>query len=112
VITSQHVGDILVCRLSGRLDAPGADALSAHLLPLLEGDPRRVLLNLEDLGYISTFGLRVLVKAAKTVKAGGGLLKLCSAPPTVRKVLEISGMDQLLDLRDNESAGLGAFGPG
>lgn len=110
MITSQDVGDILVCRLSGRLDALGADALAAELMPLLEGPKRRVLLNLEELGYISSIGLRVLVRAAKTVKAGGGMLKLCSAPATVRKVLEISGMDQLLDLRDSESAAIAAFG--
>jgi anti-anti-sigma factor len=104
------MGTVLVCRLSGRLDGNAADPLANDLLPLLTDPGRQVLLNLETLDYISSIGLRVLVKAAKAVKGSGGALKLCSASPTVRKVLEISGMDQLLDLRESESAALAAFG--
>lgn len=104
------MGSVLVCRLSGRLDANAADPLTEALLPLLNEPGRQVLLNLESLDYISSIGLRVLVKAAKSVKGSGGALKLCSASPAVRKVLEISGMDQLLDLRETEPAALAAFG--
>ncbi|MGA0840295.1 MAG: STAS domain-containing protein [Pseudomonadales bacterium] len=109
MLEHREIGSILVCRLSGRLDGNTADPVAAALQPLLDGAGRQVLLNLETLDYISSIGLRVLVKAAKAVKSGGGVLKLCSASPTVRKVLEISGMDQLLDLRDSEATALAAF---
>ena len=108
-IQSRQQDGILVCSLSGRLDAVSASETSNELLELIAGNFVNVLLNLENLEYVSSLGLRVFVQAAKQLGAKGGTLKLCSATSPVRKVLEISALDTLLDLRDDEADALGRF---
>ena len=108
-IQSREQNGILVCSLSGRLDAVSANETSSELLELTAGSVVKVLLNLEKLEYVSSLGLRVFVQAAKQLGGKGGTLKLCSATPAVRKVLEISALDTLLDLRDNEDEALQSF---
>jgi anti-sigma B factor antagonist len=108
-IQSRQQDGILVCSLSGRLDAVSANGTSSELLELIGGNVVKVLLNLEKLEYVSSLGLRVFVQAAKQLGGKGGTLKLCSATAPVRKVLEISALDTLLDLRDNEADALQSF---
>lgn len=109
-IQSSEQDGVLVCSLSGRLDAVSANATGSELLELMAaGDVMKVLLNLEKLEYISSLGLRVFVQAAKQLGGKGGVLKLCSATPPVRKVLEISALDSLLDLRDEQDDALQSF---
>lgn len=109
-LTPRITDGILVCTITGRLDAVSADAAATELLALLETENNtKVLLNLEQLDYVSSLGLRVFVRAAKVVNGNGGTLKLCSATPPVKKVLEISALDSLLDLRDDEDEALSSF---
>ena len=109
MITTRHEAGILVCELKGRLDAITADAAGEEIIALLAAGNRRVLLNLSALDYVSSMGLRVFSRASRAAHAAGGSLKLCSPTAPVAKVLEISGMDNLLDLYATESAALAAF---
>ncbi|MEY3018390.1 MAG: hypothetical protein RL336_1525, partial [Pseudomonadota bacterium] len=93
MIKSREEAGVFVCSIEGRLDAVAADLVAAELLALVDGSGRKVLLNLSGLDYVSSLGLRVFVRVAKTVKAADGVLKLCCARPPVQKVLEISALD-------------------
>ncbi len=109
MITTRQEAGILVCELSGRLDATSSEAAATELLALVAAGNAKLLLNLKTLDYVSSIGLRVFVRVAKATHAAGGALKLCSPTSSVAKVLEISGMDNLLDLHTEESAALAAF---
>ena len=52
--------------------------------------------DLGEVHYVSSAGLRVLLKAAKQAKAGGGAFAIASPQAPVREVLEISGFDKIL----------------
>ncbi len=109
MISTRRESGVLVCELGGRLDATTAEAAGEELLSLVAAGSSRLLLNLSSLDYVSSMGLRVFVRAAKAAHAAGGALKLCSPTAPVAKVLEISGMDNLLDMHADESAALAAF---
>jgi len=109
MISTRQEADILVCELKGRLDMVTSEATGEEIMSLVAAGNTRLLLNLAALDYVSSIGLRVFVRAAKAAHAAGGALKLCSPTPSVAKVLEISGMDNLLDLQATESAALAAF---
>lgn len=102
-------GEVLVCEIEGRLDATQSQAIQDELLALIAAHPRKVLLHLGQVSYLSSMGIRVLVRAAKQVRAADGALKLCHVGATVRKVLDIAGMDGILDIRESEPAALAAF---
>jgi anti-anti-sigma factor len=109
MITTRQETGILVCELGGRLDATSSEAAATELLALVGAGNAKLLLNLKTLDYVSSIGLRVFVRVAKATHAAGGALKLCAPTTSVAKVLEISGMDNLLDLHTEESAALAAF---
>ena len=75
--------------LQGRLNTDTAPALSAVLHEAIENDRQMVLLNMAELTYISSAGLRVIFKAAKTLKAAGRSLAVSNRQPQVEKVFEI-----------------------
>jgi len=94
-ITETTIGGVKVAALKGRLDTATAPAAEAKLMGMLEG-ASKVVADLGEVHYVSSAGLRVLLKAAKQAKAGGGAFAIASPQAPVREVLEISGFDKIL----------------
>jgi anti-anti-sigma factor len=91
---------------SGRLDAAGAPEIESRCKALIQDGAIRLLLDLANVEYVSSAGLRSLLVLAKTVKAAGGALALCSLAPAVRDVMTISGFDNILPLAEDRPAAL------
>jgi len=85
-----------IVRLSGRLDSTTSLAFEKSLLELLANTGARLLLDLTQLDYISSAGLRVVLVAAKRSKQAQGHLVLFGLQPMVREVFEISGFLKIL----------------
>ena len=81
--------DLFLVRLDGRLDTNTASDCERRLAPLLE-TARQIVLHLEELEYISSMGLRVLLSARKAMAAHRGRLVLASPSPAVQKVLDLA----------------------
>lgn len=62
----------------------------------------KVLLNLEELDYISSAGLRSILVAAKLLKSARGEMRICHPNEVVAEVLETSGFHNLLRVHDTE----------
>ncbi len=106
---TREAGDVLVVDLVGKLDTQTSAAASDSLNRIAEGGNSKILLNLEQLDYISSAGLRVLLRTAKLVNAADGNVRVCAATGVVKEVMEISGFDELLDMHDTEADALAAF---
>ena len=85
--------------LAGRLDGFTSAAHEAELKALLAGDASSVTIDLSQLEYVSSAGLRVLLMKAKMAKAKGGAVVLASPTSVVLDVLKISGFDKIFDIR-------------
>jgi anti-sigma B factor antagonist len=85
--------------LVGRLDGFTSAAHEATLKALLTGETHSVTIDLSQLEYVSSAGLRVLLMTAKIAKAKGGAVVLASPTPVVLDVLGISGFDKIFDIR-------------
>ncbi|MEY2954229.1 MAG: anti-anti-sigma regulatory factor [Pseudomonadota bacterium] len=81
---------------TGRLDGVTAGDAEKQLLNLLAGGAQNVTVNLSELDYVSSAGLRVLLIAAKAAKAKGGSIVLSAPKPSVLEVLKISGFDRII----------------
>src|SRR5262245_22609519 len=76
--------------LRGRLDTLTAPVLDERLAPLLASSSVTALLfDLSGLEYISSAGLRVLVKARRALESRGGGIAVANVQPPVRKVFDI-----------------------
>src|SRR5262245_34598892 len=94
-ITHQQVGDTLELRISGRLDAYWADHLSKELQEVLRGGADRVRLNMAEVSFLSSAGMRVLLVYFQQLKAMDGSLSISRPSEPVKQVLELAGFDAL-----------------
>jgi anti-anti-sigma factor len=90
--------DICVVRPEGRLDGASGPAFEKELIGNIDKGARKLLLDFSKLQYISSAGLRIVLIAAKRMKAGGGRLALCSLNRQINEVFEISGFSSILDI--------------
>ena len=95
-------GSALTVSLVGRLDAVTALELDKDLSAAL-GGVDDLTLDLADLEYISSAGLRTLLKIQKKMDRQGSM-KICNVRENVREVLDMTGFSNFLTIADNKKA--------
>jgi anti-anti-sigma factor len=108
-ITVKKAGEISVMGFEGNLDTATVAEAEGEINRVLEEGGNQVLINFENLNYISSAGLRILLATAKKLKTSGGNLVICSLNETVQEVFDISGFSSILSVASNEDEALGAF---
>jgi anti-anti-sigma factor len=108
-ISTRDIENILAIDIEGKLDTSTSVSALDELLQCLEAKPGNVLINLAPLEFISSAGLRVILRVAKHVRGYRGAMKVAGAHGMVKEVLEISGFDSLLDLYESEEQAVGSF---
>ena len=91
--------------LSGRLDSNTASDLEAVLPPSIS-ECSAMIVDLADVSYVSSAGLRVLLKGAKIAKSSGNKLVLSGLDPSVREVFDISGFSAIFNIEPDVGAAL------
>lgn len=100
---------ITLLSLHGRFDAAAAPDAESTFRDLINDLPDRVVLDLADVEYISSGGLRVIIMLAKALEKSGGELRLCSLSPFVSEVFELTNLGKryvLCETRDEAVASL------
>jgi anti-anti-sigma factor len=87
--TTQKALNAHVVSCTGRLDTESAPLLEKEVRRLLDLKTQVLALDLEQLSYMSSAGVRVLMIAHKGMKELGGKVALLRLQPQIRKVLEI-----------------------
>jgi len=108
-ITQKKQAAIDVVCMSGRLDTNTAIEADAELKTLIASGAHQIVLNLKNLNYISSSGLRILIIALREVKKKQGDLKLACLKPAVKEIIHIAGFDRLFSLYDTEEEALKSF---
>lgn len=93
---------ISILHPQGRLDGATGPAFDNDVAQLIAGGADKVLLDLAELQYISSAGLRAVLLAAKRLKSVGGQLVLCSLNDQVREIFEVSGFTRFLDISPSQ----------
>ena len=63
-----------------------------------------LILDLENLAYISSAGLRAILLITKSVKAKGANIALCTLPNQIEEVFNISGFDKIIPIYPTRQA--------
>lgn len=95
-ITKEQNGTDLIIKLEGRLDTLTAPQLEEELLASLEG-VQRLQLDMNDLQYISSAGLRVLLVAQKRIN-GHGEMYLTGVSDMIMDIFEVTGFTNILTI--------------
>ena len=100
--------DIHIVAITGSLDSTTSPEAQKSLDVVLAG-ARKMALDFSGLDYISSAGLRVLLGAAKQLRASGGKLGMFGLNQSVREVFDISGFSSILPIYPSEAEALGAM---
>ena len=102
---------IHVLRLAGRWDGFSATDFEDWCTTLVNKGMRQVVIDCTNVDYLSSFGLRSLLKLGKNLDALGGMVRLSALQPQIRKVFVGSGFDRLFPEHPDTEAALAAFAP-
>ena len=108
-ITVTEESECVILALSGRMDATTTVDFDNVAQAAMNDGHTRFLVDMKDLVYMSSAGLRSLLGLAKKTKAAQGKLCFCSLQPMVSEVFRISGFDRMLTVCDDRGTGLAAL---
>ena len=94
-IKTTSEGGKLTIAVSGRVDTVTAPELEAGLK---FGDAKCVVLDIAEVPYMSSAGLRLLLTSHKAMLAKGGEFKVVNVQPSVAEVLSITGFADILNI--------------
>jgi anti-anti-sigma factor len=97
-IQKELSGDIALFNIDGNLDSNTSADLEKVLIPHIDGGGIKVLIDGTKLNYISSAGLRVLLVAAKKIKAVNGTIILCALQKHIKEVFDIAGFSKIFTI--------------
>ena len=107
-IEQTQVGDKVVLHVAGRMDAENAHQFELRCESCIAEGYTSLIIDLSDLAYISSLGLRSVVAVSKKARDKGGELRICRMTGLVRQVFEITRLSQVFPVHDSvESALMG-----
>ncbi len=108
IATKDH-DQVKIVYIPGQMDTNTSPDVQNQLTQLINAGATRMLINLEDLNYISSAGLRVLLSTAKQLKSCSGELRICSLNEMAQEVFDISGFNNILNVFKTEEDALTDF---
>lgn len=90
-----------IVRASGKLDATTAPVFEESCLEWIGQGESMLVVDLKDLEYLSSAGLRSILAVGKKIKSAGGTLSFSSLTPNVAHIFSISGFGSLFKVHDS-----------
>ena len=104
--TRTEKGAVIVS-FRGRFDYPTIQELERKLSSVLEENPATLVLSLDEVEFISSAGLQVILNLSKKIREKHGQVLLVGLNGTVKRVFELSGLIRIFDTYDTADEALG-----
>jgi len=108
-IKEEKQNEVYIFKLDGRLDSNTSPAFEEKVADAIAKGAKQMVIDFEGLEYLSSAGLRVILKTTKDLKRLEGKLVLCSMADYVKEVFEISGFDSFLPITASRDDALKKF---
>jgi anti-sigma B factor antagonist len=96
-INTEHFDkDIVKINLSGRMDLLGTQEIDMKFTALTATQKGYFVIDLSEVSFLASLGMRTLISSAKAVSMRGGLMVLANPQPNVKEVLDASGVSSLI----------------
>jgi anti-sigma B factor antagonist len=96
IYRKETVGGIKVIALRGRMDAAGTSEIEFDFSAFLTGEEVRAVVDLSEVKFISSAGVRLLLKSAKTILSRGGKMAILNPNFETLQILEESGVPSVV----------------
>jgi anti-sigma B factor antagonist len=105
-IERRQVSDQVVLLVAGRMDAESAPQFEQQCRDCVAEGLTGLVVDLGQLTYVSSMGLRSFVSIAKTLQDKGGALRICRLSGLVKQVFEITGLLRVFPVYESVEAAL------
>ena len=97
MVKSRKSGDQLIVYLSGEIDHCSTDRMRGEIETLLEDAKiRRLVLNFENVGFMDSSGVGMIIGRYKTMRERGGTVAACGLKPPVEKLFRMAGLHRII----------------
>lgn len=97
-ISESILNNIKIIKLNGRIDGVSSEDINIFIAEYLDKGNRRVILDFNEVNYISSAGLRVLLVNQKKITSAGGEIFFYQLPPYIKDVFKLSGFLKLFKI--------------
>lgn len=101
-IKIERIGKHVLVRLAGRLDITQSDEVETALSKDVQNGEGDMIINLGQISYISSSGIRIFVGMVRELGRQGRKLKLCNITPPVKKVFDVVELMDLFEVYNTE----------
>ena len=108
-IQGEQRAGTLVVKAAGRVDGANANDFQHALESLLNENESPLVLDFEDLAYISSAGLRVILLVSKQLQRKNTKFGVCSLSSSISEVFQISGFDKIIPTYTAQADAISAF---
>jgi len=109
-MTNREVDGVSVVGLAGRIVlGDESNALRVELKSLIAEGKKQIVLNMDNIKYIDSAGLGILVAAHVNAKTQGASLRLCHLGSKFQEVLQITKLVTVFEVYDTEPAAIASF---
>lgn len=109
MINITEVKGIKIIEVTGRMDGDSSPVIGQALDDIIDSGHGKLVLDLGSVDYISSPGLREVVRVYKRAQQIGGDLRLANPSERVMAVFELAGLDTLLNIYDSDVAAINSF---
>jgi len=95
---SELDNSIILIKLAGRLDIIGTGEIETKFTGDCSGEKIRVIVDLSEVDFLASIGIRLLMLTAKSVASRGGKMVILNPVPEVQNVLEITGFPAIIPI--------------
>lgn len=107
--TIEQHGNARLVTIHGSIDASTAPEMTSLLERQIEVGHHYLALNLANVDFMSSAGIRCILHTIKLTQQAGGELRLIAVSPNVHKILEMGGLTTLLKIYEDNDTGLDGF---
>ena len=97
-LTNRKEGSVLYVTLDGRLDSASAAEIEGPLYTLVHDSVDNVVIDCQNMDYIASSGLRILLALYKMIHPRGGEVVLKNVDPYVMEIFEMTGFTDILKI--------------
>src|SRR5918999_3725448 len=100
---------VTVVKVSGEMDARNSTQLGKELDQLLTEGTRKLVIDLDKVGFVNSSALATLVHYYKLARSNCGDISLAALQPPVRQVFQLSRLDRVFDLQPDVAKAVQRF---
>ena len=109
-IRQREIADVVVLDVHGKITGgPDSETFQESIRTLVAGGTRKVLVNLQEVGWINSTGLGMLIAGFTELQKTGGTLKLVGVSPRIESLLTVTKLSTVFESFREEDEAVRSF---